>query len=230
MNMKVKICGITNKSDLKKIEKTNYDKMGFINIDRSKRNVSINKVKQREKELINKRSSTLVLEPENAYDVILKCNRLQIFNVQLHSLTSFDIKYIQWINQYHNFEKLNITRAIGLQDNIDKNKQKQLEEYAKRCDNILLDYVKDGLTGGTNKQIPIETAIQASKIIKNANKNTEVSLAGGLNYEYLENIYDQLKYFDRIDLNSGVEIKAGKKNIKSIKKVLSLFDNWMKKI
>lgn len=225
MDMKVKICGITNRNDLKKIERLNYDKVGFINIERSKRNVSMNEINQLEQELNHKRSSTLVLEPDNAYDVILKSNRLKIFNIQLHSLTSYDIRYIKWINQYHNFENINITRAIGIKDEIDKSKKMELMEFSTKCDNILLDYVKDGLTGGTNKQIPIDTAIEAAKIIKNTNKHTEVSLAGGLNYEYLENIYDKLKYFDRIDLNSGVEFKPGYKNIKSIKRILKLFNN-----
>ncbi|MDO5825702.1 MAG: phosphoribosylanthranilate isomerase [Methanosphaera sp.] len=225
MDMKVKICGITNQKDLKKIEKLNVDKVGFINIERSKRNVSMNKINELEQELTNKRSSTLVIEPSDAYDAILKCNRLKIFNIQLHCLSSFDVKYIKWINQYHNYENINITRAIGLKDSIDDSKKKELEAFANRCDNILLDYVKDGLTGGTNTQIPIDTAIEASKIIKNANKHTEVSLAGGLNYEYLESIYDKLQYFDRIDLNSGVEFEAGRKDIKSIKKILGLFDN-----
>lgn len=225
MDMKVKICGITNLDDLKKIEKLDYDKVGFINIERSKRNVSMNKINQLEHELINKRSSTLVLEPSNAYDVILKCNRLKIFNIQLHCLSSYEIKYIKWINQYHNCENVNVTRAIGLRDKIDSAKKRELEEFSKRCDNILLDYVKDGLTGGTNRQIPIDTAVQASKIIKKANKYTEVSLAGGLNYDYLLSVYDQLRYFDRIDLNSGVEFEAGKKNIESIKRILKLFNN-----
>ncbi len=225
MDMKVKICGITNRNDLKKIEKLDYDRVGFINIERSKRNVSINRINQLEQELNYKRSSTLVIEPDNAYDVILKSNRLKIYNIQLHSLNSFDIRYIKWINQYHNFENINITRAIGLKDKIDKSKKRELIDFSTKCDNILLDYVKDGLTGGTNTQIPIDTAIEASKIIKKANNHTEVSLAGGLNYEYLESIYDELKYFDRIDLNSGVEFEPGCKNINEIKKILKLFNN-----
>jgi phosphoribosylanthranilate isomerase len=50
-------------------------------------------------------------------------------------------------------------------------------------------------------------------------------LAGGLNYEYLDGIYNKLKYFDRLDLNSGVESKIGKKDINLIRDILGLFDN-----
>ena len=225
MKMKIKICGITNTDDLKKIEKIDYDKVGFINIRRSKRNIPLKQVNILKQELKDKRSSTLVLEPDNAYDVMLKCNRLQMFNIQLHCLGSYDIRYIRWLNRYHNYENMNITRAIGLCDTIDSSKKCELEEFSNQCDNILLDYVKDGLTGGTNKQIPIDTAIKASKIIKNANPHTEVSLAGGLNYEYLDGIYNKLKYFDRLDLNSGVESKIGKKDINLIRDIFGLFDN-----
>ena len=42
----------------------------------------------------------------------------------------------------------------------------------------------------------------------------------GLNLEYLEEIKDKLHYFDRIDLNSGVEEKPEKKNIKKIKEII----------
>ena len=80
------------------------------------------------------------------------------------------------------------------------------------------------MTGGTSKQIPIETAIKASKIIKSCNNKTQVTLAGGLNLDYLEKIQEKLSYFDMIDLNSGVENKPGQKNINKIKKILNIID------
>lgn len=224
MTIKVKVCGITNDNEMKKIEKLNVDHIGFINIERSKRNVSLEKIEYLSKKLTDKRLGTLVLEPDNAYETIIKIDRTQLFNVQLHSLNSFDIRYLQWLNQYHNFNKLNITKAIGLKDKINNIKIKEISEYCLYSDNILLDYIKDGLTGGTSKQIPIDTAVEACKIIKKYNNKTEVTLAGGLNLEYLENIQDKLHYFDRIDLNSGVEDKPGRKNISKIKKIIKLIN------
>lgn len=224
MTMKIKICGITNEKDMKKIEKLNVDRIGFINIERSKRNISLDTISYLEKQLLNKRLSTLVLEPENAYDALQKANRTEIFNLQLHSLSCFDIRYMIWLNQYHNGERLNITKAIGLNDKIDANKKKEIEKYCLYSDNILFDYIKDGKTGGTNTHIPIQTAVKASQIVKNKDNRTEVTLAGGLNLEYIEEIQDQLHYFDRIDLNSGVEDEPGKKNINKIKKIIKLLN------
>lgn len=224
MTIKVKVCGITNEKEMKEIEKLNVDRIGFINIKRSKRNISLDKVAYLRNKLTDKNLGTLVLEPDYAYKTMMKIDRTQIFNIQLHSLNNYDIRYIKWLNQYNNCNNVNTTKVIGLQDKITQDKISEIEKYSLYCENILFDYVKDGLTGGTNKQIPIETAIKARQIVKNNNRTTEVTLAGGLNLEYLERIYDNLKYFDRIDLNSGVEDRPGRKNIKEIKKILKLID------
>jgi phosphoribosylanthranilate isomerase len=182
----------------------------------------MDEIENMEKQMLDKQVSTLVLEPSNPYDVIMKINRAEISNVQLHSLNIFDIRYIHWLNQYHSGKYINITKAIGITDRITKEKEKELIEYSKNADNIILDYQKDGLTGGTNTTIPIETAIKAAKIIKNTEQKTDVILAGGLNLEYLEEIQDKLYHFDMIDLNSGVEDKPGIKNMTQIKKIVQL--------
>ncbi|HII08970.1 MAG TPA: phosphoribosylanthranilate isomerase [Methanosphaera sp.] len=222
MTIKVKVCGITDEKEMKKIEKMNVDRIGFINIERSKRNISINRINYLGKKLKNKHTGTLVLEPDNAYKTIETINRTQIFNIQLHSLNHYDLRYLQWLNQYHNCNHLNITKVIGLSKSIDKKVIDEIKMYGLNCENILLDYVDDGLTGGTNKQIPIETAVRASKIIKSVNRNINVILAGGLNLEYLETVQENLCYFDMIDLNSGVEISPGRKNVTQIKKILKM--------
>ena len=120
MTPKIKVCGITNRDDLKKIEKLNVNHVGFINIERSSRNISLDEITYLKKSLSDKNLATLVLEPNNAYEALLKANRSEIFNIQLHSLTCFDIRYLIWLNQYHNGQRLNITKAIGLKDKIDK--------------------------------------------------------------------------------------------------------------
>lgn len=221
MTIKIKVCGMTNIKETNKIAKLNIDHIGFINIRRSKRYITIDEINNLQKHINDKRLSTLVLEPEDAYEVITRIDNTQISNIQLHSLNNFDIRYIKWLNQY-NMGYINTTKVIGLQNTLNANKMMELKKYALYSDNILLDYIKEGLTGGTNTQIPIETAIKASQIIKKANRNTEVTLAGGLNLEYLESIQDKLQYFNRIDLNSGVENTPGRKNIQKIKKIVKL--------
>lgn len=221
MAINIKVCGLTNYKEIKQIEKLNVDRIGFINIKRSKRYIDIEEINRIHKRINNRFLSTLVLEPNSSFEVIRKINDTKIFNIQLHSLNNFDVRYIKW-SQYHDFNYVNTTKVIGLKDNLDKIKIREIYDNSLFADNILLDYIKDGKTGGTNTHIPIETAIEASKIIKKQNINTEVTLAGGLSYEYLEKIQDKLHYFDRIDLNSGVEDKPGYKNISEIKKIIKL--------
>ncbi|WP_323736812.1 phosphoribosylanthranilate isomerase [Methanosphaera sp. ISO3-F5] len=221
MTIKIKVCGMTNIKETNKLAKLNIDHIGFINIRRSKRYITIDEINNLQKHINDKGLSTLVLEPKNAYEVITSISNTQISNIQLHSLNNFDIRYIKWLNQY-NMRYVNTTKVIGLQNTLNANKMMELKKYALYSDNILLDYIKGGLTGGTNTQIPIETAIKASQIIKKENGNTEVTLAGGLNLEYLESIQDKLHYFNRIDLNSGVENTPGRKNIQKIKKIVKL--------
>ena len=224
MSIKIKVCGMTDKHEIKKLEKLNIDRIGFINIDRSKRNISLNEINELNNILNYRRRSTLVIEPENPYEVILKANKLGIYNIQLHSLDYSDIRYIQWLNQYHNCENINVTKVIGLQDIITEEKKKEIERYSQFCNNILLDYTKNGKTGGTNTQIPIKTAVKARNIVKNISNFTEVTLAGGLNYEYLEENKEYIQYFDRIDLNSGVEETPGRKNIKKIREIIEIME------
>jgi len=75
--MKVKVCGITKAEQIRKLEKLEIEYLGFINIKRSKRFVEMDKITSFENQLSSKRMGTLVLEPSNPYDVILKSNRLE---------------------------------------------------------------------------------------------------------------------------------------------------------
>ena len=61
MTPKIKVCGITNRDDLKKIEKLNVNHVGFINIERSSRNISLDEITYLKKSLSDKNLATLVL-------------------------------------------------------------------------------------------------------------------------------------------------------------------------
>lgn len=225
MTLKIKVCGITNKKDLEKIQKLNVDYMGFINVERSKRNITIDEIIDLQKSLKNKNQAVLVIEPENPYEAISKANMTGIEHLQLHSLTCPDVRYILWGSQYYsNIKSLDITKVIGLKngEKISPTKQKEIEHNALFASNILFDYEKDGKTGGTGEHIPLDSVIKASNIVKNKHINTDVTLSGGLDLEYLEEIKDKLHNFDRIDINSGVEDSPGKKNMKKIKEIVKL--------
>lgn len=221
MSTKIKICGMTDKNIVNELSKLNIDYLGFINIKRSKRFVSLDKINDLTKNLENKNFLTLVINDENPEEINNKINKTKIKNVQFHS--NITIKNIKKLKELNN--TINITMVIGIKNKIDSEVKNNLEKYSQYVDNILFDYIKDGLTGGTNTHIPIETAVEASKIIKNKNPKVNAILAGGLNYEYLKEIFEYLDNFDMVDVNSGVEDSPGIKNLGKIKRIVELIKN-----
>ena len=225
--MQVKICGLTRFEDVNKCEVSGANLIGFINIERSKRNVKLRMIKELVSSMKNRDKAVLVLEPENPEEVIMKMKKTGIRNVQLHSLTNNEIKYLRWIGGFHRNaleSNLKVIRAVGISEESLKfmngnefrfshDKKKEIEDFAKTCDALLFDYQINGKSGGTGRQIPIKILLEAVKIAKNANYNVKIFLAGGINSERLQNKKEVLeKVIDYVDVNSGVEYSPGIKN------------------
>ncbi len=225
--MQVKICGITRFEDVNKCEVSGANLIGFINIERSRRYVKLRMIKELVSSMKNREKAVLVLEPENPEEVIMKMKKTGIRNVQLHSLTNNEIKYLKWIESFHRnpFEsKMKVIRTVGIADEslssvngnelrFPQGKKEEIEGFAKTCDAILFDYQINGKSGGTGRQIPIKILLEAVKIAKNSNHNVEIFLAGGMNSERLQKKKEILeKVIDYVDVNSGVEYVPGIKN------------------
>ena len=234
--MKVKICGITRSQDVSRCEGSGANLVGFINIKRSKRYVRLEEIIELVSELKNRERAVMVLEPENPEEVVMKMKKTGIRNVQLHSLTSSQIKYLKWIENFHRTPvepNMKIIRAIGLSEDslkstvngIEYSEEKvlEIEDFARTCDAILFDYQIKGRSGGTGKQIPINMALEAVKIAKHANHNLEIFLAGGINSERIRNKKAILeRVIDYVDVNSGVEDAPGIKNPESIEELMNI--------
>jgi phosphoribosylanthranilate isomerase len=234
--MKVKVCGITRSEDLLRCESSGAELVGFISIERSKRRINLKEIKELVLEMKNKRRAVLVLEPENVEEVVMKMKKTGIRNVQLHSLSASEIKYLRWIEGFNRnpFEqRIKIIRALGLSEDstelvdgeikLTDEKIREIESFALICDAITFDYQIKGKSGGTGKQIPLEIVLMAVKIAKTANHNIEIILAGGINSEIIKNEKDILeKIFDYMDVNSGVEDAPGIKNSEKIDELLKI--------
>jgi phosphoribosylanthranilate isomerase len=235
--MRVKICGLTRSEDVSMCERSGANLIGFINIERSKRNVDIKGIKELISSLKDIERAILVLEPENPEEVVEKVKKTGIRNIQLHSLTNKEIKYLRWIESFHrnvHEGNIKIIRAVGLSEEsieygnrreirFSPNKKLEIEGFAKTCDGLLFDYQIDGKSGGIGRQIPLEMALNAVKIAKNANHNIEIFLAGGLNSETIQNRKILLeKVIDYVDVNSGVEDAPGIKNPDSVDELLKI--------
>ena len=234
--MKVKICGITRSQDVSKCEGSGANLIGFINIKRSKRYVKLKQIIELVSELKNRERAVLVLEPENLEEVVMKMKKTGIRNVQLHSLTNNEIKYLRWIGGFHRNaleSNLKVIRAVGISEDslvyangdieFSEIKRLEIEDFARTCNAILFDYQVNGKSGGTGKQIPINIALEAVKIAKNANYNLEIFLAGGINSERIRNDKDVLeRVIDYVDVNSGVEDAPGIKNPERVDELMNI--------
>lgn len=231
--MRIKICGITSKKDLEVCEEKGADLIGFINIERSKRMVEIEEIKTLLSFMKDRTKAVIVIEPFNMANAEEKIRKSGISNIQLHSLSPEEINELKEKYYGKNAENktqispnLTITRAVGISKVIDRDKRREIENFADICDFLLFDYEIQGKTGGTGKQIPAKTAIKAAKIAKNRNKNVKLTLAGGMNTARIKNEGKQLeKVFDAFDINSGVEIKPGVKNIDKISELMEIKQN-----
>jgi phosphoribosylanthranilate isomerase len=204
IKMQVKICGITNAEDLKTCENESTAFIGFINVKRSWRFIDTNKISELKGKMKNPEKAVLVLEPESADEIINKSEKCGIKNVQLHSLSAREIAEIKDVN---------VIRAIGIPENMNKEKMIEIENFARVCDYLLFDSQVRGQSGGTGKQIPLEIAEKAVETAKNINPEIKLFLAGGMNTERMKNEGKKIKnLFDYVDVNSGVEESPGIKN------------------
>ena len=94
MTLEVKVCGITRSNDIEKIQKLDVDHIGFINIERSKRNVTLDEICSLKYDLIDKTMAVLVVEPENPYEAIMKTSFTKIGNIQVKDLKIGTWRYL----------------------------------------------------------------------------------------------------------------------------------------
>jgi phosphoribosylanthranilate isomerase len=233
--MKIKICGIRRKKDLLTCENTRADLIGFINIERSKRLIKTGKIKDLISSMKDQNKAVLVIEPENMADAQERIEKTGLMKVQLHSLLTEDIiklkKHYQTKNEPNKCidpvktykSDLTVIRALGLPEKINSQKIREIQDFARVCDGLLFDSEIEGKTGGTGRQIPLETATEAAKIAKNCNHDLKLFLAGGMNKKRIENELKTLdNFFDFVDVNSGVEDEPGVKNTAKINDLMKI--------
>lgn len=216
--MKVKVCGITRPEDVKLMESSKADLIGFIHIPRSARFVSLDEICKLTSSMKNKDKSVLVMETEDINEIENAVEKTGINMVQFHSLSSQDIEKFKVSHP-----SFKIIRSIGISPNFSQSKADEIKNYALICDFLLFDFEMDGKSGGTGKQIPLKDAVKAAKIARKYNSKVKLFLAGGINTNRIKNEGEILKnVFDYADVNSGVEEEPGIKNEDKIKEFMQV--------
>ena len=204
----IKICGITNPSQAREIAQLSINAIGVIGVKDSPRFVPEEECIKIFNE-VEKVSSSIerVFVIANKKLEAIKCinNRSTPPSViQLHGNESVD-----YCSELKNqFPTIKLWKAFRLKS---INDLKNIDQYERNIDAILLDAWDKNSLGGTGNRIPIELLI-------NKTFKTPWILAGGISAEIIPEIFSKLRP-DGIDASSLLEVSPG---IKDLEKVESL--------
>ena len=198
--MKIKVCGLNNKTDLLSLSQLNIDFFGFIFYEKSPRYFFDNPV-----DLNKDLNSVGVFVNESIKKVTNIVESLSLKYVQLHG--DEDVNYCNQIKK-----KCKVIKAfrIDKEINIDL-----IKKYYSCCDLILFDTLTKKY-GGSGKKFDWDILMN-SKIEKN------FILSGGINFDDIEKINylkSKSSFFYGVDINSKFEFTPGKKDIKKIEEFL----------
>ncbi|UCH02250.1 MAG: phosphoribosylanthranilate isomerase [Candidatus Bathyarchaeota archaeon] len=207
--VKVKICGITNKEDLKIASNHGADAVGFIvGVPSSPRNISLAMAEKliRLVPIFVKR--ILVMVPRNVEELFAAYDKLKPDAIQLHG------KYVT--NPHILREKI---PHIPLIKAINANPINALKSALEATffDAILLDSYVRGKYGGTG----IVHNWDLSRQVKKTIQPKPLILAGGLTPENVKEAIAKVQPY-AVDVCAGVELCLG---IKDSKKVIAFIEN-----
>lgn len=187
----VKICGITNEEDAMFAASCGTDALGFIFYPPSPRYIEPDKAQQIIKKLPDHIVRVGVFVNEAAATVKRIFDLCGLDLIQLHG--DEPIEYCA------GFAPEMIVKAVDLKDENDL-----FNAFRYNVSAILVDSRSDGLYGGTGKISNWDLALKIKS-------KKPLILSGGLNENNIGEALEKISP-DALDINSGVEIKPGKKD------------------
>lgn len=197
---KIKICGIRNIGDAVMAANLGADAIGFVFYSRSPRYISprlakkiIPKIDDRIKKV------GVFVNPELNYVKEIACLcKLDMLQFHGNEEPSFCSKFL----------KYEIIKAFRIKN---KDSFKDISRY-KKVSYYLFDSFKEGYFGGTGSRFPLS-------LFKEVKIDKPFFLSGGLNPK---NVRDAIRIIqpDWVDVSSGVEAKAGKKDPRLLKEFI----------
>jgi phosphoribosylanthranilate isomerase len=195
MDLKIKICGITNLEDATAAAEAGADAIGFMFYEKSPRNISVEKAAE-----IARQVPTWMLK----VGVFVNPSPDLVMN----ALGSCGLNLLQ----FHGDESPEFCSSFGvLSIKAFRVKDSESLEPMKdfRADMFLLDSYVEGKSGGTGARFNWDLATQAKRFGK------PILLAGGLDPKNVAQAVRDVQPFG-VDVSSGVESAPGKKDHQKI--------------
>jgi phosphoribosylanthranilate isomerase len=210
--MRIKICGITNIEQGRRIASSGATDLGFICVPSSPRYLALKRLEPIIADLGNRVNTVGVFADISVAAICEIVNGANLATVQLHGMES--VEFCQALRQaLPNVEIIKAWRVRSSED------LALIQAYAGVVDSLLLDAYHPHALGGTGQTLDWEQLPSFQPPIP-------WLLAGGLTPENIGTALSQLNP-DGIDLSSGVEISPGNKNLESIDRLFLELSKWV---
>jgi phosphoribosylanthranilate isomerase len=205
---KIKICGVTNLTDLETVTSVGVDAfVVIVDIPSSPRSI----IKERAKELIQKSplftSSVSVIAPESLEDALELCDYIKPDAVQIHT-KGFSIRDFS--------ESTSGIKIIIPVSTFNLESFRSESDTLDYCDAILVDSSTSSQLGGTGKTHDWNK----SRTIRETIKPKQMILAGGLSPENVKEAIETVKPY-AVDACTGTERKPGLKDPRKVRQFIS---------
>ncbi len=198
--MFIKICGLTDKKQAKKVSDLGATHIGVVFYQKSPRFVDIEKIKEIKNILSENVKLVAVVVNPTKEEVEKLLNIVDL--IQFHGEETLDF--------IKDFPKEKVIKAFRVKSKKDIGK---IEPFINEDYLILIDAYKEGEYGGTGKQINPELAKEIS------NLTDKLILSGGLSPQNISNLLQEVKSFG-IDASSKLEIKPGIKDLHKVEEFI----------
>lgn len=204
--VKVKICGVTNRSDALMCAELGADFVGnIVDIPSSPRSISI----ERSSEIISALPSSVrgvvVMAPKNLEEVKVAVETIDPWGVQLHG--GEDLEFVSKVREEISCGLIKVIHVKG------KESIEEARLFSSVCDAVLLDTPTKSL-GGSGKSHDWDIS---SQIVRSV--DCHVFIAGGLTPENVKTAITRIAPFC-VDVSSGVEVLPGKKVPQKVKRFI----------
>ena len=199
-DIKVKICGVTNKEDAHLVVDSGADMLGMI-VDvpvETPRKISIDEAEEILKEIGDALDIVVVLCPGSVGEVETVVRRIDPFGVQLHGFESEE--FLKSVREA--LPDVKLIKTVHVAENGTIHGVMPEEDYV---DFILLDTFSAQI-GGTGKK---HSWAKSREIVEHS--AIPVILSGGLKPENVEEAIKEVQPYG-VDVASGVESSGGRKN------------------